>query len=226
MTLLLEAKNICKTFFTPSPLEVLQNISLTVHRGESIAIVGKSGSGKSALLHILGTLDAPTKGSVFFPHAASFALEKLRMYKIGFIFQSFYLLEECSVWDNILMPGRIAKKEASFLRRRGEELLSLVELEGEKQMQVKLLSGGQKQKVAVARALFNDPDILFADEPTGSLDEINALRIRSLLFQAVENQGKALLLVTHDLELASTCSKKYLLKDKSLFIDNNTNNNP
>lgn len=216
---ILQATQISKTFSSPSSLTVFEDISLSIFPKESIAIMGKSGSGKSALLHILSTLDSPSSGTLIFPHYPFLSFQEIRAIKVGFIFQAFHLLEDHTVWENVLMPGKIAKQHPSFLTHRGQELLTLVDLYKKKEIPAKLLSGGEKQRLAIARALFNDPDILFADEPTGSLDEENAFIVRSLLFKAVVDHNKSLLLVTHDQDLASLCCKKFTLKDKKLFLD-------
>lgn len=211
----LQASSIQKIFSGPESLEILKDISLEVFAGESVAIIGKSGSGKSSLLHILGTLDTPTKGTVRFPQMPpSSSLQMLRSNQIGFVFQSFHLLEDYSLIENILMPGRIARKsKESFLLKRALDLLTQVDLLDKKDYPVKLLSGGEKQRASIARSLFNNPDILFVDEPTGSLDPINARIVQSLLIESCKKHNKSLVLVTHDDEFASCCDRVYILKD-------------
>ncbi len=213
---LLEAKNLCKTFSGYTPLILLEDVSLTLHPKEAIAIKGKSGSGKSSLLHILGTLDSPTKGTVTFPRAPNLSLEQIRSSHVGFIFQSFHLLEDYTLLENVLMPGKIAKTPPILLKERALELLNQVGLLEKKDLPVKLLSGGEKQRAALARSLCNDPDILFVDEPTGNLDRTNALMVQDLLLECCKKYGKALVLVTHDEDFASLCDKTYHLKDGRL----------
>ena len=213
--LVLEAIGIQKVFSGPESLEILKDISLQVFEGESVAIIGKSGSGKSSLLHILGTLDTPTKGTIRFPKMSSSAsFQALRSNQIGFVFQSFHLLEDYSLIENILMPGKIAKKSKErALIERALDLLTQVDLLEKKDYPVKLLSGGEKQRASIARSLFNNPDILFVDEPTGSLDPINARIVQNLLIKSCKNQKKSLVLVTHDDEFASSCDRVFILKD-------------
>lgn len=212
----LQATGLSKTFTGPPPLALFEDVSLTVYPKEAIAIIGKSGSGKSSLLHILGTLDAPTKGTVTFPRAKSLSLEQIRSQHIGFVFQSFHLLEDYTLLENILMPGKIAKQPQAFLKERALELLEQVGLLEKKDQPVKLLSGGEKQRAAIARSLCNDPDILFVDEPTGNLDRQNALMVQELLLKCCKKMEKALILVTHDEDFASLCDKTYHLKEGRL----------
>jgi len=219
---LLEAKNIRKVFScpstTPSTLEILKDVSLTLHRGESVAIMGKSGSGKSSLLHILGTLDTPTSGSVWVEQQDAFlAKEKVRQEKLGFVFQSFHLLEDLSLLDNVLMPAKILRTPPQAPFKRALELLEFVGLKDKAKLPAKLLSGGEKQRASIARAFCNDPDLLLVDEPTGNLDSVNAKLIQTLLLQGCRDRKKALLLVTHDEEFASLCDKAYHLKEGILI---------
>lgn len=209
-SVVLEARNIVKILEGDEPL--LRDISLTVHEGESIAISGKSGSGKSSLLHILGGLDLPTSGSVSFPRAKNRSPEELRREYLAFIFQAFHLLEEYSLLDNVIMPGKIARKPKNCLRKRGEELLALVHLEHKITTPVKLLSGGEKQRAAIARALCNSPKILFVDEPTGNLDTTSASEIEDLLLSCCRKEGTGLVLVTHDIDFADRCDRRYRLE--------------
>jgi lipoprotein-releasing system ATP-binding protein len=212
----LQATNISKVFSGEKPLEILKNVSLTVQTGQSISIIGKSGSGKSSLLHILGTLDLPTKGSVIFPQANTSCLQTIRSLHLGFVFQSFYLLEDYSLLDNILMPGRILRKKPANILSHALALLEQVDLLSKKDLPVKLLSGGEKQRTALARALCNDPDILLVDEPTGNLDPLNAKIVQTLLLDACKKHNKSLVLVTHDQEFASYSDEVFLLKEGDL----------
>ena len=221
MTLLLQAKDLCKTFYTEAePLEILKGISLDLHRGKSIAIIGKSGSGKSSLLHILGTLDTPNSGTLTICQKEAFTnARELRSQNIGFVFQSFHLLEDYTLLENILIPAQIARKKtgsSSFLLAHAKKLLEFVGLLERANTPAKLLSGGEKQRASIARALFNNPDILLVDEPTGNLDPINASLVQKLLLSGCKEQGKSLILVTHDEEFASLCDEVFLLKSGKL----------
>jgi lipoprotein-releasing system ATP-binding protein len=198
--MILTAQNICKTY---PKVEVLKDIHLSLAKGESIAICGRSGEGKTTLLHILGGLEKPDSGQVHL-HG-----EK------GFVFQSYNLLEDFTALENVLMPARIARQKTT--REQGLKLLKLVDLEQRADFPAKLLSGGEKQRVALARALCNNPSLILADEPTGNLDRETGKKIGQLLFSLVKTQGASLILVTHDPELAALCDKKYELKAGSLI---------
>jgi lipoprotein-releasing system ATP-binding protein len=215
---LLSAKNLNKIFVSHEPLEIIKDVSLNISEGQSLAIIGKSGSGKSTLLNILGTLETPTSGDLFFQDQkiTSSSISALRNIHFGFIFQSFHLLEDFTVIDNVLMPAKIARKTTSknsVSYQRALDLLGQVELLSKAFYQTKLLSGGEKQRVCLARALCNNPDIIFADEPTGNLDNYNADKVSSMLFSAVKNEKKALILVTHDHDLAQLCDMTLQLKE-------------
>ena len=213
----LQAKNIAKQFTHPEPLSLLKGIDLTVEKGQTVAIMGRSGEGKSTLLQILGTLDTPSGGSLMIAgqEATSRNLSHIRNRHIGFVFQSFHLLEDYTVLQNILMPARIARmptRKGSAAYLRGIDLLHKVGLSHRIDHFGKQLSGGEKQRAAIARALCNDPDILFADEPSGNLDHKTAEGIHSLLMDFAHEGGKSLILVTHDQELAGLCDALYTLK--------------
>jgi lipoprotein-releasing system ATP-binding protein len=221
MEKILKAKQITKTFLTPSPIEVLKGIDLEVNRGESIAVVGKSGEGKSTLLHILGTLEKPSSGSLEIcgQNSAKASLSYLRNRHIGFIFQSYHLLDDYTVLDNVLMPAKIARKpthKGSPAYLRALHLLDSVGLKERALFFTKLLSGGEKQRAAIARALCNDPDLILADEPSGNLDHIHSQEVHSLLIALTRDLNKSLIIVTHDQEFSSLCSKTLLLKDGNI----------
>ncbi len=209
--MILKAKELSKSFRFPQKVDVLRGISLSVAAGESIAICGRSGEGKTTLLHILGTLEEPDAGSLEIAGNLSTSSNAaiLRNRHIGFVFQTYNLLEEFTTLENVIMPSRIARKPIS--RSRGLELLSYVGLENRADFPAKFLSGGERQRAAIARALCNDPDLILADEPSGNLDSANAQKIGELLLNLVKEKKKSLILVTHDMELASLCDKKYLL---------------
>ena len=209
----IQLKNITKTYDG----EVLKGISLTIYQGDYISITGRSGSGKTTLLKIIGLLEQPTEGEVIIDGIKSADLWKdeladIRRQKIGFIFQDYFLLENLSALDNILLPGLLEKQEGSRVKSRAYELSQYLEIE-EKLLKKypKELSGGEKQRIAIVRALMNDPDILLADEPTGNLDEKNQEKVQSILKRLHEKERKTILLVTHDMEFAKTSKKHYNL---------------
>lgn len=214
--MILEAKNLSKTFHFPKETPLFSNISLVLKKGESIAITGRSGSGKTTLLHILGTLEKPDSGEVLIANTP-FSKEnshKLRNKHIGFVFQSFNLLEDFTALENVLMPAQIARIPIS--KEHGMHLLNQVGLIDRANFPAKLLSGGEKQRVAIARALCNNPDVIFADEPSGNLDSANAHAIGELLLNLTEKKEKGLVLVTHERSLALACKKRYSLSEGNL----------
>lgn len=215
---LLEAINIHKSYYQPRHVQLLQGIQLTAHEGDSVAIMGRSGEGKSTLLQILGTLEQPCQGllKISGQQISSTNRSVIRNQKIGFVFQSFHLLEDYTALDNVLMPARIARKpigRGSEAVERALYLLEKVGLADRAHFYTKLLSGGEKQRVALARAMCNNPDIIFADEPSGNLDRQTAHLIHELLLGFVYEHQKALIVVTHDPELASLCGRRYELKN-------------
>ncbi len=217
--LLLEATDIHKSFYYPNQVNILNGIHLKVRAGESAAIVGRSGEGKSTLLQILGTLEDPCKGSLKIGNQLVTDSNKcyLRNQLIGFVFQSFHLLEDYTALENILMPARIARKRMGIkVIKRGMQLLEQVGLTDRAHFHTKLLSGGEKQRVALARAMYNDPEVIFADEPSGNLDGQTAQMIHEILLGFVK-EGKSLILVTHDWNLAKLCTKQYELKNGQLY---------
>lgn len=209
--MILEARNISKSFQFPQTIPLFSNLSLSLEAGQSIAITGRSGEGKTTLLHILGTLEKPDSGAIFIHDTLSSKSNgaELRNRHIGFIFQSYNLLEDFTLLENILMPARIARKEIK--KEYGLYLLEQVGLAHRANFPAKLLSGGERQRATIARALCNNPDLILADEPSGNLDQANANAIGSLLIDLVEKHKKGLILVTHDPAIASLCQKQYLL---------------
>ncbi len=215
---ILECKGIKKNFYSPLKIEILKEINLTIHQGETIAIMGRSGQGKSTLLQLLGTLDTSCKGTLSIDGMLVnfFNKSHIRNQKLGFIFQSFYLLEEYSALDNVLMPAKIARKAChvnSSAYKRACDLLDHVGLSERRHFNTKLLSGGEKQRVAIARALCNDPKIILADEPSGNLDKETSAQIHDLLLNLAKNENKTLIVVTHDPALAALCDKTLRLQD-------------
>lgn len=208
----LRAKALEKHFDEPARVEIIRQLDFDLHLGETVAIIGASGEGKSTLLHILGTLETANAGTL------EIAGEKvcrgnraaLRNRHIGFIFQVFHLLEDYSVLDNVLMPARIARSsvsKGSEAYERAESLLNQVGLSDRMHFSSKVLSGGEKQRVSMARALMNNPSILLADEPTGNLDHKTSEIIQELLIGSVKQHGKGMLVVTHDMTLAKRCDR-------------------
>lgn len=212
---MIEVKNIHKSF---DALEVLKGVNLTVKKGEIVAIVGKSGAGKTTLLQIIGTLDRPTAGQVLIEGTDVFAMKErelaaFRNKHIGFIFQFHQLLPEFTALENVCIPAMIAReKEAEYIPR-AEKLLRDLGLSERMNHKPNELSGGEKQRVAAARALMMNPDIILADEPTGSLDEKNKKELSELLLQLRKEYGQTILLVTHDKELAGIADRIIEIKD-------------
>lgn len=219
--ILLKAEHLCKSFYYPAPVEILSEVSLTVHRGDTVAIMGRSGQGKSTLLQILGTLEDPCKGRLEIAGQLvhSFSKSRIRNRHIAFVFQSFHLLEDYTALENVLMPARISREsvgKGSKKYRDGLDLLEQVGLKDRAYFHTKLLSGGEKQRVAIARALCNDPDIIFADEPSGNLDKQTSHDIHSLLLGYAHRSGKSVVIVTHDQHLAGMCSRRFILGNGQL----------
>ena len=217
MEILIQADHLQKIFSGPeTPFELLHDVSLTIRPHETVSCVGRSGEGKSTLLHMLGGLEPPTNGSisVLGKPIEQWCTETLRNTFFGFIFQSFHLLEEWDVLSNILLPVRVARKSTSSRSLYGERarsLIATVGLEHRATTKAKWLSGGEKQRVAIARALIMNPHIIFADEPTGNLDGLSAEPVIDLLFAAAAQEETALFLVTHQSDLAGRCQTHYLL---------------
>ena len=212
---MIEIKNICKSF---GELEVLKGVNLSVEQGEIVAIVGKSGAGKTTLLQIIGTLDRPTKGQVLIDGTDVFAMKdselaSFRNRHIGFIFQFHQLLPEFTALENVCIPAMIAREKESEYMPRAQKLLRDLGLSDRMHHKPNELSGGEKQRVAAARALMMSPDIILADEPTGSLDEKNKKELSELLLHLREEYGQTILLVTHDKELASIADRIIEIKD-------------
>jgi lipoprotein-releasing system ATP-binding protein len=214
----LEAKNIGLTYKKPTINNLFSRINLTLYQGQSISITGASGSGKSSLLQVLGSLQSPTEGQVFIngKDLKKQQYSAVRNRDIGFIFQSYYLLDELSVIENILLPAKIARKNTkpdSRLYQEAMNLLCTLEMSDKANQQPAILSGGEKQRVAIARACINDSSIILADEPTGNLDRKTASIIQDILLTFCKQKNRALILVTHDLNFAKKCTKHFTLED-------------
>lgn len=206
-----------------SELEILKGVDLTVHAGESIGIVGASGAGKSTLLHILGTLDRPNEGELYFGETNVMELSdeevaKLRNREMGFVFQFHHLLAEFTAVENVMIPSRIAGDSKASAKIKALELLDMLGLAARADHFPNELSGGELQRVAIARALVRRPRILFADEPTGNLDSANSQIIQNLFFHLKEKYGLTLIVVTHDLQFAQKFTRVLRIVD-GRFID-------
>ena len=206
---MISLRNIHKSF---GNLEVLKGIDLDIQKGEMVSIVGPSGAGKTTLLQIMGTLDRPNEGTLTIANTdvtrlSSSALSHFRNTHIGFIFQFHQLLPEFTALENVMMPALIAGTSKRAARERATQLLAYMGLEDRAEHKPAALSGGEKQRVAAARALMNEPDIIFADEPTGSLDSKNRAELQELFFQLRRDLGQTFVIVTHDETFAQQCDR-------------------
>ena len=212
---MLTATNIHKRYGT---VEVLKGVDVTIHKGEVVSIVGPSGSGKSTLLHILGTLDTADAGEVLLRRQTitrlqGNALAAFRNKHIGFVFQFHHLLPEFTALENVCIPGWLGTKNKTGVKKRAAELLQVLGLSHRIANKPGQLSGGEQQRVAVARALINNPDIVFADEPTGNLDTANAKELHQLFFDLRAQFQQTFLIVTHNEELAHLSDRVLQMKD-------------
>lgn len=215
----IEIKNLVKTFDTGfSKVEVLKGIDIKINRNETLAVIGTSGVGKSTLLHILGTLDAPTAGTVMlngvdlYKQAAK-SLARIRNQKIGFVFQFHHLLPEFNALENAAMPALIQGESKKDAFEKSEKILTRVGLKDRLRHRVGELSGGEQQRVALARALAVGPELLLADEPTGNLDAKTGQKINELLFELNDEKGLTTVVVTHNLEMAKMMTSQIRLVD-------------
>lgn len=220
---MLEAKGIQKKY---GDLHVLKGVDVTIKEGEVVSIVGASGAGKSTLLHILGTLDQPDAGEVSLNGKKISGLKgdqlaDFRNQHIGFIFQFHNLLPEFTAEENIWIPGLIAGKKMSDIQKRTGELAAMLGLSSRLSHKPSELSGGEQQRVAVARALLNNPQVVFADEPSGNLDTKNAQALHELFFTLRKNSGQSFVIVTHNQELAKMADRTLTMKDGAILSSNN-----
>lgn len=215
----IEARNIKKSYGrNESRFDALKGVDLKIEAGESVAIIGKSGSGKSTFMHILALLDKPTSGEILLndQNVTSISkkeLDKTRNKQFGFVFQQFFMNPKDTVLNNVMLPLKIGGISNSKRKEMALEALKAVELEDKVNNKANNLSGGQKQRVCIARALVNNPKIIFADEPTGNLDSTTGDKIEQLLFDLNKEKGITLVIVTHDPELAARCDRQIHVRD-------------
>lgn len=216
---MIQGKNITKKF---GELPVLQGVDISISSGEVVSLVGPSGSGKSTLLHILGTLDRPDQGSVSIHGTEVTQLSRnelaaFRNRSIGFVFQFHHLLPEFSALENVCIPGWLGKRSKAEVKKEAAELLELMGLSSRADHRPNQLSGGEQQRVAVARALINKPAVIFADEPTGNLDSATARELHRLFFDLRDQFKQTFLIVTHNEELAGLSDRCLRIRDGRLM---------
>ena len=221
---LIRMRGIVKRFYIgqPNELEILHGIDLDVKEGEFVSIVGASGSGKSTLMNMIGVLDRPTEGTYWLDgtdvqDAQDDELSQIRNRKIGFVFQNFNLISRTNARKNVELPMMYAGIPQKKRTQRAEELLDLVGMADRMDHQQNELSGGQKQRVAIARAMANDPAIILADEPTGALDSKTGRMVMDLFHRLNREQGKTIVLITHNQELAAETSRVLTMRDGILY---------
>ncbi|MBM7716601.1 putative ABC transport system ATP-binding protein [Bacillus thermophilus] len=224
---LIEANQLSKTYqMGKVGVSALKKASFTIQKGSFTAIIGTSGSGKSTLLNLLGLIDHPTDGSLTFKglnvnQLSNYEQTKIRAENIGFIFQSFHLVPVMNILDNVMLQLSFSKKDKKQRKKTAIQALNSVGLGTYLQHYPADLSGGQRQRVSIARALSKDPDLILADEPTGSLDSKSGAGVLDI-FKALHKRGKTIIIVTHDLEIASIANQQLVLKDGEL-LETNTN---
>jgi len=225
LTFMLETRDLSKTYHSDGvDYEALKNVDLSISRSDCLAIVGKSGSGKSTLMHLLACLDMPTNGGVYFDgRDVSLLTERaknsLRNEKFGFVFQQFFLNGRDTVFENVVLPLRIRGASAAEIDTNVGNAINAVGLTDKKFKKAKDLSGGEKQRVCIARALVSDPEVIFADEPTGNLDSVTGAAVEETLFNLNREKGITLVVVTHDSDLASKCDRVIEMKDGRIVSD-------
>jgi putative ABC transport system ATP-binding protein len=224
---LLSAQQVNKSFSdSTGTVQVLREASLSVTAGQSVALVGASGSGKSTLLALLAGLDTPSSGTVsllgqLLTGLSEEACAQVRRGRVGFVFQNFQLIPHLTALENVLLPIELAHPQQSYREQHATAMqwLEAVDLAPQASQRAAVLSGGEQQRVALARAFATDPQLIFADEPTGSLDHATGKRVEALMFEQVRAKGTALVLVTHDATLAAQCDVVLRIKDGVLSVD-------
>lgn len=220
---ILEAKNISKYFHDPLTVQVLNQVSFSISKGEFVSVIGKSGCGKSTLLYILSTMDTDYEGDLLIDNVSmnnknEAELALVRNEKIGFVFQFHYLLNEFSVLKNVMLPGlKLNKYSKKEIEHRAYEKLKILGIENEAFKKPNQLSGGQKQRVAIARALINDPLIIMGDEPTGNLDKKNSEIVFEIFQELAQSFNQSLLIVTHDNEFAQRTNRIIEMEDGKIL---------
>jgi lipoprotein-releasing system ATP-binding protein len=223
--IILETRSISKFFRDPVDFQALKNISFKISRGQFVSIVGSSGSGKSTLLYLLSTLDTDYEGEILIDNEplhekSKNQLAEIRNEKIGFVFQFHYLLPEFTVLDNVMLPAlKLGKYDEDTIRKHAYEKLDLLGLGDQALKKASKLSGGQQQRAAIARALINNPSIIFGDEPTGNLDSKNAQTVFDIFRELQTKFNQTILVVTHDQQFAASTDRRITLKDGELLSD-------
>lgn len=217
MNTILKTKGLCKYYGKgTNEVKALDDVNITVEKGEFVAIVGKSGSGKSTLLHMLGGLDYPTKGTALINDKDIFAMKEdqlaiFRRRNIGFIFQAFNLVSSINVWENIVLPLGLDNQKVD--EKYVNDIIETLNIQNRKENLPNTLSGGQQQRVAIARALVTRPNIIFADEPTGNLDSKNSDEVIALLKMSAKKYGQTIVMITHDEEIAQVADRIFVIED-------------
>ena len=225
---LLNTRSLRKTYGKRNAkFDALRGINVEISEGETVAIIGKSGSGKSTFMHLLALLDKPSAGSITLhgkdtSKLSGRKLNRLRNKEFGFVFQSFFMNSNDTVLNNVILPLKIAGVGHRERKRRAIAALKVVELDDKMRNKANDLSGGQKQRVCIARAIVNNPKVIFADEPTGNLDSATGDKIMDLLFRLNQEKGITLIIVTHDQDLANKCSRQIHIKDGKIVSDTKT----
>ncbi|WP_416439329.1 ABC transporter ATP-binding protein [Phnomibacter sp. MR] len=223
MGIILQANNICKSFHDPVTVQVLNNISFSIEKGEFVSVIGKSGCGKSTLLYILSTMDTDYTGELsiddeLMTNQKEARLAQIRNEKIGFVFQFHYLLNEFSVLRNVMLPGlKLARYDEKEIENRAMEKLRLLGIENLAHKKANQISGGEKQRVAIARALINDPHIIMGDEPTGNLDKKNSDIVFDIFLKLASDYKQTLLIVTHDQDFAARTQRIIEMEDGKII---------
>ncbi|MEI5983610.1 UNVERIFIED_CONTAM: lolD [Trichonephila clavipes] len=217
--MILQANNIFKSY---GDLEILKGVSVSVKKGEIVSIVGASGAGKSTLLHIIGTLDKPDRGTIMLEGQDVFSLSEkqlsdFRNKHIGFVFQFHHLLPEFTALENVCIPGYIAGKDRKTVEQKGLELLEILGVKHRANHKPSAMSGGEQQRVSVARALINDPTLVLADEPSGNLDSENATALHQLFFDLRDKMQQTFIIVTHNEELARISDRTIHMRDGLIY---------